>query len=77
MKVVKRANPKSSHHKETFFSISLILWVYEMMDVQWTHCDNHFMMYTNQIIMLYTLNLYSDVCQLYLTKTGRRKESLD
>lgn len=24
----------------------------------------------NIIIMLYTLNLYSDVCQLYLSKTG-------
>ena len=31
------------------------------------------MMYVNQIIMLYTLNLYSAVCQLYLNKTGRKK----
>ena len=28
----------------------------------------------NQIIVLYTLNLYSAVCQLYLKKTGRKKE---
>ena len=25
--------------------------------------------------MLYTLNLYSAVCQLYLNKTGRKKKS--
>ena len=31
------------------------------------------MMYVSQIIMLYTLNLYSAVCQLYLSKTGRKK----
>ena len=29
------------------------------------------MMYVGQIIMLYMLNLYSIVCQLYLNKTGR------
>ena len=32
------------------------------------------MMYVSQIIMLYTLNLYSAVCQLYLNKTGRREK---
>ena len=26
-----------------------------------------------QVIMLYTLNLYSVVCQLYLSKTGGKK----
>ena len=31
------------------------------------------MMYVSQIIMLYTLNLYSAVCQLHLNKTGRKK----
>ena len=30
------------------------------------------MMYVGQIIMLYTLNLYSVVCQLYVNKTGGR-----
>ena len=30
------------------------------------------MMYVTQIIMLYTLNLYSAVCQIYLNKTGRK-----
>ena len=31
------------------------------------------MVYVSQIIMLYTLNLYSTICQLYLDKTGRKK----
>ena len=31
------------------------------------------MIYLSQIIMLYTLNLYSAVCQIYLNKTGRKK----
>ena len=30
------------------------------------------MMYVSQIIMLYTLNLYSAVRQLYINKTGRK-----
>ena len=34
------------------------------------------MMYVNHIIMLYTLNLYSAVCQSYLNKTGRKKKGL-
>ena len=29
------------------------------------------MLYVGQIIMLYMVNLYSIVCQLYLNKTGR------
>ena len=29
----KRVNPKNSHHKENFFSISLILYLYEMTEV--------------------------------------------
>ena len=32
-------------------------------------------MYVNKIIMLYTLNLYSAICQLYINKTGRKKIS--
>ena len=31
------------------------------------------MMYVNQIIMLYTLNLHRALCQLFLNKTGRKK----
>ena len=34
MKIVKRVNPKSSHHKKKYyFSISLILYLYEMIDI--------------------------------------------
>ena len=40
------------------------------MDAHKSYCDNQFMMYTSQIIMLYTLNLYNAVCQLQLNKTG-------
>ena len=35
----------------------------------------HFMTYVSQIIVLYNLNLYSAVCQLCLSKTGRKKIS--
>ena len=44
-----------------------------MMDVHLTYCDHHGMMYVSQITMLYTLNLFGAVCQLYLNKTGRKK----
>ena len=37
------------------------------------HCDNHFPTYVNQTIMLYTLNIYTDVCQLFLNKTENVK----
>ena len=68
MKGAKRVNPKSSHHEENiFFSISLMLYLYEMIDVRSTYCGNHFMMYVSQI----TVN---DVCQLYLNKTGGKKD---
>ena len=32
------------------------------------------MTYVSQIFMLYILNLYNAVCQLYLNKTGREKK---
>ena len=31
------------------------------------------MMYVSQIIVLYTLNLHSVVCQLYLNKIGEKE----
>ena len=43
-----------------------------MMDVNWTYCGDHFTIYANRTIMLYTLNIYSDVCQLFLNKTGEK-----
>ena len=33
------------------------------------------MMTINQITMLYTLNFYNDVCQLYLSKTGKGEKT--
>lgn len=60
-KAAKRVNPKSSHHKEKLKKISLVLYMYEMMDGHSTYCG-HFMMYVSQVIMLYTLKLYSAVC---------------
>ena len=63
-KKVKRGNPKDSHHKEKFASVSFILYLY-MMDVHWTYYDSHFMMYINQIIILYALILYSTVSIIY------------
>ena len=35
-------------------------------------CDNHFMIYVSQIIMLYTL--HSSACQLYLNKEGKKEK---
>lgn len=31
------------------------------MHVNWTYCGDHFTIYVDQNIMLYPLNLYSDV----------------
>lgn len=55
MKIIKRVNP-TSYHKKKIFSISLILCLYEMTDVH-QNCKSHFMIYINQIVRLYTLNL--------------------
>ena len=54
----------------------LILYLYEMMGVHWTYCCDHVIMYVSQIITLYTLNLFTAVCQLYLNKTGRKKREI-
>ena len=35
-----------------------------------TYCGNHFMMHVSQIIMLYMVNIYSAICQMYLNKIG-------
>ena len=72
MKVVKRVNPEfSSQGKQYFFSNSFMLYLYETMDVHYTYCGHHFMMYVSHIIILYTLNCYSAVCQLCRTETGK------
>ena len=51
----------SAQRKHIFFPISLILYLYEMTDIQWVYCGHPFMMSVNQITMLYTLNLHSSV----------------
>ena len=37
---------------------------------------NYFTVYVSQTIILYILNLYSEVCQLYLNKTGGKSKKL-
>ena len=72
LKVIKKESPESSHHTHTytFFPISLIL-----LPVGNDGCSlklwssSHDM---SQIIMFYTLNLYSAICEFYLSKTGKK-----
>ena len=72
MKNVKRVNSELSSQGTKYFFIFLSFIVSEMMNVIKIYCGNHFTMYVSQTIMLYTLNLYSVVCQLYLNKTGQK-----
>lgn len=44
------------------------------MDVSLTYCGDHLTIFVNQTIMLYTLNLHSVECQVFLKKTGRERE---
>ena len=37
----------------------------------------HFTVYVNQVITSYALNLYSDICQLFLNKTGKKAHRLE
>ena len=46
-------------------------WVFTILTVV-----SHFMMFVNQITVLYTLNRYSAVCQLYLNKTRRQDKEI-
>ena len=41
-----------------------------MVDIKEIYYGNLFATYISQIIIPYTLNLYSTVCQLYLNKNG-------
>ena len=69
---VFRVNHKISHQKEKkllyFFNIAI--WD---DGCSLNYCGNHFMMYVSQIIILYTLNLHSAICQLYLNKPKGKK----
>ena len=44
---VKRINPELL--QGIIFSVSFILYLYVMMHVHSTYCDNHFMMYVSQV----------------------------
>lgn len=46
-----------------------------MMDINWTWVVIA-SWYLRQTIMLYTFNFHSDVCPLFLMKTGKKKEIL-
>ena len=54
--------------QEKMFPISLVLYLYKIMDVHLTECDNHFMMHIK-----HTLNLHHIICQLYSIKVGGKK----
>ena len=64
-----RINPELAQRRILFS----FFFYYKSVWGDGTYCDNHFMMYVSQITVLYTLNLYSAVCQLYLNKTEREK----
>lgn len=56
--ISKTVYPKRSFslQEKKLFPISLILYLYEIIDVHQSCCDNHFMTGVYQIITLYTLN---------------------
>ena len=58
MKVVNRVNPKKA--KIFFYFFNFVFICHDKYSL--TYCGHHFMMYVSQIVMLYTLNLYSVVC---------------
>ena len=56
-----------------FSKTFLILYLYEMTAVHQHFCGHHFMMYANQIIMLYTLSVYSAVMSIIFQWNWRRE----
>ena len=69
----KRIKSKKCHHKGKNTSCSVSI---KIMDVNSICCRYHSIIYVSQVIMLYTLKLYSVACQLFLNKTERIKENL-
>ena len=57
---------KSSHQEKenVIFFHFVSMFLYEMVDAEQIYCDNHFMIFVSQIIILYTLNLTSAVCPI-------------
>ena len=74
-KVVKRVNPNSSDHKETIiFLLSFLvflLYLYKKTHVSRTYYGNHFMVYVNHTITLYSFDLHSGIRSLFLNKYGK------
>ena len=44
-----------------------------MMDKNYTSCGNQSTIYISKVNILYILNLYSDVYQLFTNKTGKKR----
>lgn len=81
VKIIKRVNPKSSHHrKNIFFFLILLSFIISFIcdGIHLTYCHNHFMMYTTQIIMYYAVYLkFTQCCMSIIShKTGRKKKGM-
>ena len=66
---IKRINPKFSSQGNIFF------YLFNSVSIWDDECSLNIMIIISwyiQVIMLYTLNLYSAACQLYLNRTGRK-----
>lgn len=61
---------KKYFHFYPFFLFFFLL--YEKMDVGWTYHGSHFTIHVNQTIILHSLNIHGDVCQLFLDATDKK-----
>lgn len=68
-KVVNRVDPITKG-KKIFFSFFFLLYLQETIDANDNYYNHHFTIYVIQTLLLYTIRLYGDIYQLYLTKTG-------
>ena len=75
-KAVKRVNSKGSRHEENVFIFFLFsLSVHDKIRISWNYYS-HFTTYIKQTFMLYALNLNSDVCELFLNDTEKKRSTL-
>ena len=61
-----KVNPRILITRQIFFFFLSFMkhWMlYEMLNVSWTYCGNHFTIYVHQTSMLYALSLYGDTDQ--------------
>ena len=63
-----KINVKGSHHKDKYFAFSLYLW--DGACPLSLHCANYWIRYVSEIIIPYTLKLYSAIMKINLNKTG-------